>query len=85
MTDQQLQLLRDVAAGKWNFRCASRSPRDLEAFQAVADDLLRLSALGLVGEYEVGVETETGRQYVNRVSIKGGLTELGRAELKGHL
>ena len=84
MTESQLRLLREVAAGKWNFRCASRRPQDLEAFQAVADDLLRLEAMGYVGECEALVETETGRQFVNRVFIRGGVTEEGREALKNH-
>ena len=73
-----MRLLREVAAGKWNFRCASQNPRELEAFQSVADDLLRLEALGYLARCEALVETRTGRQYVDRVYVRGGVTQEGR-------
>ena len=78
MTRQQQSLLREVAAGKSAFRCASQRRADLEAFQSVADDLLRLEALGYLARCETLVETRTGRQYVDRVFVRGGVTEEGR-------
>ena len=84
MTERQLRLLKEVGAGKWNHRCASRNIQELEAFQAVADDLLRLEALGYVGSCHALAETETGRHYVDRVFIRGGLTRAGREALKDH-
>ena len=77
MTERQLRLLREVADGKWVYRCASRRPQDLEAFQEVADDLLRLEAMGYLRPCEALSETRTGRQYVDRVYVKGGVTEEG--------
>lgn len=44
MTEGQLALLREVAAGRRTFRCVTYAERLLEEFQAVADDLLRLEA-----------------------------------------
>jgi hypothetical protein len=84
MTENQLRLLREVAGGKWNFRCVSWRPQDLEAFQAVADDLLRLEAMGYLARAEALPETRTGRQYVDRVFVRGGVTEEGREALKDH-
>jgi hypothetical protein len=82
MTERQLQLLKEVGAGKWTHRCASQSPRELEAFQSVVDELLRLEAMGYVGRCEALTETFTGRGYVNRVYVRGGLSEEGRRVLQ---
>ncbi len=83
MTENQLRLLKEVAGGRWVFRCASRRPQDLEAFQAVADELLRLEAMGYLKPCEALSETRTGRQYVDRVYVRGGVTEEGRGALQG--
>ena len=82
MTERQLRLLGEVAAGKLNFRCASSGRRGLEEFQAVADDLLRLAAMGYLSGAEALPETRTGRQYINRVFVRGGVTEEGMEALK---
>jgi hypothetical protein len=81
MTGEQLRLLKDIAGGRLIFRCASRSPRELGEFERVADELLRLEALGYVGRCVAEVETETGRRYVNRVRVLGGLTPAGAEAL----
>jgi len=54
----------------------------LEEFEQAADDLLRLEALGYVEGCEALNETRTGRRYVDRVHVRGGITEAGREELK---
>lgn len=83
MTANQLLLLREIAGGKKTFRCVDQSVRKLEEFDRLADDLLRLKALGYVSGCEALKETTTGRGYVNRVHVRGGLTEEGRRALAG--
>jgi hypothetical protein len=78
MTEGQLALLREVAAGRRTFRCASYAERLLGEFQGVADDLLRLEDSGYVAGCEALTETVTGRRYINRVRVRGGLTAEGR-------
>jgi hypothetical protein len=60
MTEEQLALLREVAAGKRTFRCASNAEGPLRKFQAVADDLLRLEAAGYVAGCEAGRRRSRG-------------------------
>ena len=58
MTESQLRLLREVADGKWVFRCGSRSPTALEEFQRMAEDLLRLESMGYLKLCEALSETQ---------------------------
>jgi hypothetical protein len=81
MTEGLLALLREVAAGKRTFRCASNAEGPLRKFQAVADNLLWLEAGGYIAGCEAGEEMVTGKRYVNRVHVRGGLTEEGRRAL----
>jgi hypothetical protein len=84
MTESQLRLLKEVVGGKRTFRCASAAPDRLEEFEAVAEDLLRLEAMGFLDACEALNETRTGRRYVDRVHVRGGVTEAGREALKNY-
>jgi hypothetical protein len=84
MTEGQLLLLKEAAGGKKVFRKASRSVRELEEFEAVVNDLLRLEAMGYIDGCETLTEAHTGMRYVDRVFVRGGTTELGREALKNH-
>ena len=77
LTERQRRLLLEVAAGKTTHRCASWSPRQLETFQPDVDDLLRLDAMGYLNGCEALAEPRLGMGYVNRVYVRGGLTEEG--------
>ena len=61
---------------------SKRTPKPVFGFQAVADDLLRLVAMGYVEECEALVETSTGRQYVDRLYVRRGITQAGREALE---
>jgi hypothetical protein len=85
MTENQLRVLRKVIGGKSTFRCAGISPDHLGEFEAVADELLRLEAMGYLEGCEALPETETGRHHVGRVHVRGGIIDAGRETLKNHL
>jgi hypothetical protein len=84
MTEGQLLLLKEVAGGKKVFRKASRSVRELEEFEGVVNDPLRLEAIGYIDGCETLTEAHIGMRYVDRVLVRGGLTDLGREALKDH-
>jgi hypothetical protein len=65
--------VREVASGRWTFRCASVSIGRPAEYEGVADVLLKMEAL---------TETRSGRQYVDRVHVGGDINEAGRGALK---
>ena len=81
-TDSQVELLREVIAGKTVFGPKSDSDEDMNAFQVLAEEIIELCENGYLTGCHPNRESRTGRRQIDLISVEG-ITASGRRSVQG--
>lgn len=81
LTNSQVELLREVIAGKTVFGPKSRSDEDMNAFQVLAEEIIELCELGYLTGCRPHRESSTGKRQIDLISV-AGITASGRRSVQ---
>lgn len=77
LTNSQLELLREVIAGKTVFGAKSGSDEDMNAFQVLAEEIIELCENGYLTGCRPHRESRTAKRQIDLISV-AGITAPGR-------